>query len=270
MTGVNLEQATGGIAPVLDRLTRLGFGAKGVVTVLVGTLALRYALGAGGAITGQQGAIESVLGEPFGRIILAVLAAGLAGYAIWMFVAAIVDPERKGIRFTGVAERVGFFVTGIGYAVLAYAAVKLMLWRNVGAGMDLDDLTARVLTPRAGRWFVGLVGAIVMAAGVLQLRLGMTGRFRDSLRPGLSRLARVVTTVSGSLGYMTLGILSLIVGYSLVRVAVEYDPSEAGGWDEALWLLSSLGEGRWLLGVVAVGLIMYGVYFVLLVRYREL
>ena len=50
------------------------------------------------------------------------------------------------------------------------------------------------------------------------------------------------------------------MGYSLVQVAVEYDPSEAGGWDEALSLL----------GAVSVGLILYGFYFVLLVRYRTL
>jgi len=258
------------MAPVLDRLTRFGFGAKGAVTVLVGGLALRYALGMGGTITGQRGAIQRVLDEPFGRIILAVLAAGLAGYALWMFVGAIMDPERKGRGLPGIAERIGFFVNGIGYTFLAYATVKLSLRRDDGGGMDLDHLAATVLTPRVGRWLVGLVGAIVMVAGLLQLRLGMTGRFRASLRPGLSTLERVITTVSGSLGYMTLGVLSLIVGYSLVRVAVDYDPSEAGGWGEALWLLSGLWEGRWLLGVAAVGLILYGLYFVLLVRYREL
>jgi hypothetical protein len=71
-------------------------------------------------------------------------------------------------------------------------------------------------------------------------------------------------------GYVTLGCLSLIVGYSLVQVAVDYDPSQAGGWDEALWLLSGLGRGRWLLGVAAAGLSLYGLYFVLLVRYRRL
>jgi hypothetical protein len=270
VTDPQLERAAGGVAPVIDRLTRFGFAAKGVVTVLVGGLALRYALGVGGRITGQRGAIQSVLSQPFGRIILAVLAAGLAGYALWMFVAAFVDPERKGTGFTGVAERIGFFVTGVGHALLAYAAVNLLLRISGGDRMDLDDLAATVLTPRAGRWFVGLVGAIVMTAGVLQLRLGITGRFRRSLRPGLSTLGRVITTVSGSLGYLTLGILSLIVGYSLVQVAVDYDPSEAGGWDEALRLLSGLSEGRWLLGAAAVGLILYGLYFVLLVRYREL
>jgi hypothetical protein len=265
-----LEREGGAVAPVIDRLARFGFGAKGVVTVLVGALALRYALGVGGRITGQQGAIESVLAQPFGRIILAVLAFGLGGYALWMFVAAIIDADRKGAGFQGIAERVGFFVTGIAYALLAYATVKLLLGRGGGGGTGLDELAAAVLTPRVGRWLVGLVGVIVMTAGLLQLRLGFTAGFRDSLRAGMSRLERVVTVATGSIGYLTLGVLSLIVGYSLVQVAVRYDPSEAGGWDEALWLLAGLGEGRWLLGVTSMGLILYGLYSVLLVRYRAL
>ncbi len=72
----------------------------------------------------------------------------------------------------------------------------------------------------------------------------------------LSGVERVVIVVVGSVGYMALGVLSLLVGYTLVQVAVEYDPSAAGGWDEALWLLSGLGEGRWALGAVSAGLIL--------------
>lgn len=270
MTDTQLERVAGGAAPVLGRLTRFGFGAKGLVTVLVGVLALRYALGRGGEITGQEGAVESVLGQPFGRVVLAVLGAGLAAYAGWMFVAALVDPERKGAGFQGIAERVGFFATGVTYALLAWASGKLLLGTDDGGGMDLDDIAASLLTPRAGRVLVGLVGATVMTAGVLQLKLGITGRFRDSLRKDLSRRERILLTVTGALGYVTLGVLSLMVGYSLVQVAVQYDPSEAGGWDQALGLLSRLGEGRRLLGGAAVGLMLYGLYFMLLVKYRKL
>jgi hypothetical protein len=81
---------------------------------------------------------------------------------------------------------------------------------------------------------------------------------------------RAITIVVGALGYVTLGVLSMMVGYSLVEVALRYDPSEAGGWEDALWLLSTVVEGRWLLGLVSAGLIFYGFYFVLLMRYRAL
>ncbi|HWB43516.1 MAG TPA: DUF1206 domain-containing protein [Gemmatimonadales bacterium] len=269
MTGPGLARVAGEAAPVLERLTRLGFLAKGVVTVLVGALALQYALGRGGDLTGPGGAIRAIRDQPFGRVSMLMLIAGLAGYALWMFVAAFVDPERKGTGLAGIAERVGFFFTGIGYALLAYGALALLLGGG-GGGASLDDLAAALLTPRVGRWLVGLVGAIVMTAGLLQIRLGLTAGFRDSFRSELPRLERGAAVVAGVLGYMALGVLSLLVGYSLVRVAVEYDPSAARGWDEALGLLSRLGEGRWALGAAAAGLVLYGLYFVLLVRIRRL
>ena len=270
MTHPDLQRATGPAAPALDVLTRVGFAAKGIVTIVVGVLALRYALRRGGNITGQEGAVEFVLRHPFGRWMLAVLAVGLASYALWMYVAAYVDPERKGERFQAIAERLGFFATGVGYTLLASTTFALLLGRTGEGGLDLQQIVATVLTPHVGRVIVGLAGAIVMTAGVLQLRLGVTRRFQNTLQPGLSTLARILTGASGTLGYVTLGILSLIVGWSLVEVAIEYDPSRADGWREALWLLSGVGRGRWLLGTAAVGLICYGVYFVLQVRYRRL
>ena len=175
MTHPDLQRATGPAAPALDVVTRVGFAAKGIVTILVGVLALRFALRRGGEITGQEGAVELVLGEPLGRLMLAVLAVGLAAYALSMFVAAFVDPERKGESFQGIAERLGFFVTGIGYTLLALTAFKLLLGRRGGGGLDLQHVLATVLTPHVGRALVGLVGLIVMTAGVLQLRLAITG-----------------------------------------------------------------------------------------------
>jgi len=269
-THPDLQRATGSAAPVLDVLTRMGFAAKGLLTMLVGVLALRYAFRRGGGITGQGGAVEWVLRHPFGGWMLAVLAVGLASYALWMFVAAFVDPERKGERFQAVAERLGFFATGVGYVLLASTAFALLLGRRNDGALDLQHFIASVLTPHVGRVLVGLAGLIVMTAGVLQLRLGITGRFRSTLQSGLSPVARVITGGSGSLGYVTLGMLSVIAGWSLIEVAVEYDPSEASGWPEALRLLSSVDHGRWLLAAAAVGLICYGLYFVLQARYRRL
>jgi hypothetical protein len=117
---IGLERVAGPMAPLLDRLTRLGFLAKGSATILVGVLALRHALGHGGRLTGQEGAIRTLLGQPFGKLALLAVVVGLTGYSLWMFLAAFVDPERKGTGLSGIAERIGFFVTGIGYWAVAY------------------------------------------------------------------------------------------------------------------------------------------------------
>jgi hypothetical protein len=270
MSDPQLDHAAGAAAPVIRVLTRLGFAAKGMVTILVGVLALRYALRAGGSITDQEGAVEWVLRHPFGRWILGALAVGLAGYAVWMYVAAVLDPERKGTNFQAIAERLGFFTTGIGYTLLAYTAFTLLLGRRDIGGTDVKHVVAMVLTPHVGRVVVGLAGVIVMIAGVFQLRLGVTGRFRNELGSGLSRLELAAVDVSGRFGYVTLGVLSEMIGWSLVQVAVQYDPSKLDGWRDALWLLSGMGSGRVLLAAAAAGLICYGLFFVLQVRYRRL
>ena len=265
-----LDRAIGDAAPFIDRFARFGFAIKGIVTILIGALALRYALGWGGNVAGPQGALEQLLAEPLGGLLLAVLAAGLGAYAVWMFVEAFADPERKGTNLQGLAERGAFFVTGVGYALLARATINLLLTRSVEQGMGLEELAAAILTPVIGRWAVGIIGAVVMIAGVLQLRLGLVAGFRHILRRDLPAAWRAVTIISGVLGYVTLGVLSLMVGYSLVQVAIRYEPTEAGGWEEALWVLVGLAEGRWLLGLVSIGLICYGFYFVLQMRYRTL
>jgi Domain of Unknown Function (DUF1206) len=270
MSQPELDHAAGPAAPVIRVLTRLGFAAKGLVTILVGTLALRYALRKGGGITDQEGAVEWVLHHALGRWMLGVLAVGLAGYAVWMFVAAVLDPERKGRGFQGIAERLGFLTTGIGYVVLAYTAFALLLGRHDAGGYSVKQIVAMVLTPHLGRAAVGLAGLIVMVAGVFQLRLGITGGFRDLLEPGLSRLELMAVDLSGRLGYLALSLLSLMVGWSLVQVAVQYDPSQVDGWRDALWLLAGMGSGRVLLAAAATGLICYGLFFVLQVRYRKL
>ena len=269
MTEAGLERVAGEAAPVLDRLTRLGFGTKGLLTLIVGVLALRHALGQGGRLTGQEGAIRTLRDQPFGTVALVVLTTGLSAYALWMFASAFVDPQGKGTRVVGIIERAAFFVTGIGYSTLAVGSLNLLL-EHGGPNTDLDHLAARVLTPVFGRWLVGLAGAAVVIAGIFQIRLGVTAGFRRDLRRDLSPWWRRITVASGRVGYVALALLSLLVGSSLVRVALEYDPSEAGGWDEALGMLSRFGEGTWVLGAAAVGLILYGVYFILLVRVRAL
>jgi hypothetical protein len=77
-------------------LARLGYAAKGIVYIIVGMLAFAAARGSGGRTTGTRGALVEIITQPFGEILLAIVALGLVGYVLWRFVQAIVDPEHKG------------------------------------------------------------------------------------------------------------------------------------------------------------------------------
>jgi hypothetical protein len=91
---IDLAEASPGTTRLVTRLGQMGFPAKGVALALVGAL-LVYA-----AITfdpskarGLDGAMRTVLQAPFGRILLTLVALGIAAFGAFCFVRARY-PER--------------------------------------------------------------------------------------------------------------------------------------------------------------------------------
>jgi hypothetical protein len=266
-----LDEVTREAGTAIDRIARLGFAAKGLVAVMIGAMALRLALGRpGGGLAGPSDALRHFLDQRFGWFTLGVLAVGLWSHALWKLIQALLDPERKGSSFTGVAERIAFGFTALGYAVLGFAAAQLLLGQRVGGAGNPDELAAGVLSAPFGRWVTGLVGAVIVISGLLQIRFGVIGGFRHILRlDEMSAAGRLALTLVAGAGYVALGVISAVVGYFLIQVALRYDPRLAGGWREALGFLAGLSYGRWILGLVAAGLFCYGLYFIFLARYRR-
>jgi hypothetical protein len=69
----------------IERLARFGYAAKGIVYILVGFLAFQAAFNWGGRVTGTKGAFFTIASQPFGRVMLFLVAVGLLGYVIWRF-----------------------------------------------------------------------------------------------------------------------------------------------------------------------------------------
>jgi hypothetical protein len=90
-------------------LARRGYAAKGVVYLIIGGIAAKVAIGAGGAVTDQKGALQIILEQPFGlgRILLGVVTIGLFGFALWCFIQAVFDTEGKGTTAKGLIARIG-------------------------------------------------------------------------------------------------------------------------------------------------------------------
>src|SRR2546428_9986780 len=112
------NQALRGLGPWLVLLARVGFAAKGLVYIVIGLIAAGVALGMTRHFADAGGALRILLSEPFGRVLLVAVGAGLLGYAVWQAVAAALDVERRGSRLQGLAGRIGLAVGAFGPCVL--------------------------------------------------------------------------------------------------------------------------------------------------------
>jgi Domain of Unknown Function (DUF1206) len=164
-------------------LARWGYAASGVVSLIVGLLALLAALRAGGRPTDAQGAFETILAQPWGRLLLGAVALGLVGYALWRLVQAIWDPDRHGQGARGLLQRVGYAGSGMLYAGLAISAGQRLLGMRTGQHSDqvAQAWTARLLAHRFGPWLVGAVGCAMLAFAGVQVGLAVTARMPEPL-----------------------------------------------------------------------------------------
>ncbi|MEP7176740.1 MAG: DUF1206 domain-containing protein [Gemmatimonadales bacterium] len=257
--------------PWIERLARAGYIAKGLVYLLIGTLALQAAAGAGGRTTGTSGVFQVLLRQPFGRWILWLVAGGLAGYATWRIVCALIDPESAGRSgWKRIAVRIGFAGSASIHAALAWQAVRLASGQSGGSSEGkTQSHTAQLLDAPFGPWLVGLVALGVAGYGVAQIVRGFRSDAIARMRLGeLGADERRMALRAARAGLISRGVVFELIALFLARAAYQHDPSEAGGVGEALGALSRQPYAPVVLGTVALGLTIYGVYQLVLARYR--
>ena len=254
---------------VMENLMRLGYMARGLVYVVIGMLAVQVALGTGGGFADPQGAIAFMGKTAFGKILLFVILAGLIGYGLWGFVRAITDPLHKGTDAKGIAERVGYALSGISYLFLALATYGLIAGGAPAAsGGTQTSATQRiagtVLAHPMGGWIVGLVAVLVIAVGILQISQGLQRKFDQTFIPyAVNSDKRKWLTRMGQFGTAARGLVFTLTGVFLLLAAYNHDASRAQGIDGVLGALQHQPAGPWLLGVVAIGLIAFGLYSIM-------
>ena len=260
-------------SPAIEGLGRLGFAAYGIVYILVGLLAAMAALGRGGDTTDTYGALSWIVEAPYGRLLLAVIAVGLVGYALWRFIQATLDTEGHGGEAKGMLVRAGYVFRGAVYAGLALSAARLAMGSGTSGSSDgqMQDWTARLLAQPWGAGLLGLVGIGFIGVGLYQLYRAATADFCDDLRlDELNADQRQWVERLGRLGYGARGVVFGIIGGFLLAAARSTQPEEARGLAGALAMLAEQPYGPWLLGIVAVGLIAYGMYKLAEARYRRM
>ena len=270
-----VDQVVREASPWTEALGRFGHAAIGLVYATIGVLAAQAALGRGGGTTDSQGALAWLVQRQYGHALLVALAVGLAGYAAWRAVEAILDTESKGSDAKGIATRLAYAGFGATYAALALSALRLGLQWGDGDGGGGDasaqDWTAWLLSQPFGQVLVVVAGLGVVGVGLFQFYLAYTEKFCDHLRMAeMSRSQQRQVRAVGRVGYAARGVAFAIIGLLLAAAGLHARPEEARGLGGALTTLAEQPFGLWLLGAVAVGLVAYGAFMLVQARYRRI
>ncbi len=248
-------------------LARAGIAAIGVVYAIIGVLALKLALGSGGQTTDQQGALQTVAKQPFGKFLLFVLALGLAGYAIWRLTRAAIGHGQE-IDDDAKARLEGL-ISGLAYALLCVTAVGILVGSG-GGGAGPDKATAGVLGWPGGRFIVIAAGLGILVGAALEAVTGLTRSFlEDSQTSSMGPRVKPAFTVLGMTGHLARAVIFALIAYFAIKAAIDFDPDKAVGLDGALATLAQAAYGPVLLGAVALGLLAFAAYSIVDARFRR-
>lgn len=269
--GGSPDRAPGWVVPVM----RVGYGSRGIVYVAVGVLAL-LAAWHGRPAEGAQGAMEILKQQPWGIPVLIAVAVGMFAYALWRGIDSLMDLENYGTDARGIVARTGMIVTGVIHLGLGLFVLSLLTGGGGGSaegvaqamgadGADAESVTAALLRQPWGRWAVGIAGACTVGAGIYYAYKGWSEKYKEKLHR---------TAVSERLnGVMKFGLYAhalvvSLIGLFLIWAAWTYDPSAAGGLDQAFEVIRGAIFGRLLLAIVALGLVGFAVFCFVEAVYR--
>lgn len=253
----------------MEMLARLGFGARGLVYVVVGGLAALAAIGEGGGTGGSKSALAVLLGQPFGAVIVGALALGLFAFALWRIVDALSDADRHGSDPKGLAVRGGHLLSGAAYFGLALAAIGMAVGRRSGGSEDAAarSWTAWLLAQPFGRWLVAAIALAVIGTGIGYAWRAWRGKVTERL--SLPSAHAGWATAMGRFGFAARGVVFALIGGFLMMAAWRARSGEVKGLGGALELLREQPYGAALLLVVALGLASFGAFGLVQARYRH-
>jgi hypothetical protein len=212
----------------------------------------------------------TILRQPFGQLLLAAIAAGLVGFALWQLTRAIRCRD-EGPPAKRLAKRLMHLGRALFHAALALAAVKLI--RGLGGPGDDDERargwTAYLMSYPFGQLLVGIGGIGVLVYGLYRIRHAWHADLHG--RVGLDRLnprACACLTAVCRFGIFARGVVFTMIGAFLFLAAWHENPAEARGLGGALATLERQPYGPVLLGIAAGGMIAYGAYQLIRAWYR--
>lgn len=276
-----------------DHAARAGLIAYGVVHLLIGVLAVQLAFGDRSDSPDATGALQALAGEPFGEVMLWVVALGLLLLVAWQALEAAVGYHDED-GFERLRHRVASGAKALIYAFLGITGIRIALSGSSSGGSSsggsgggsggkgsggggsgsgdsgTDTMTATLMDAPGGQLLVGAVGLTIIAFGGYLVVRGWSDKIPDDLDArGSSGTSGSIAVAIGRIGYTAKGIAFGIVGVLFIQAAIEHEAKESGGLDQALREVLDQPFGPLLLCLIGAGIAAYGVFAFAQARYLD-
>jgi hypothetical protein len=172
---------------------------------------------------------------------------------------------------TELKDRVANAAGGVVYVGFAAVAIRVLAGSGGNSSAEPREATSGVLGWPGGPVIVGIAGAGLMAISLYQLY--------DAFRGGFATEAKIermgsdehnLYLVLGRIGLSARALVFSLMGYFVLRAAIDYNPSQSIGIDGALARLHHRPWGAELVGLVAAGLLVFAAFSVMEARHRRL
>lgn len=250
----------------IEWAARAGYVARGSVYLIIGYFAAKAAVSTGRAM-GSKDAVAFVFGSVGGIVLLVVLVAALAAFALWRMMQASFDFDRHGSGAKGIAVRAGLVASGLSYGALAVFAG--MLAAGVGSGGDglFGDAIAKAYAAGYGQVLTYVIAAVLAGAGAAHVAKGVNAGFEKYMAiPSDKAWLKPVCQV----GLVARGLTFLLLAALIFTGAASYAEGEAPGLGTALEAMAGWSFGWAFLAATGLGLFAFGIYALAQARYRRI
>lgn len=256
------------VRPWVARVVRLGYLAKGVIYSLIGVLALRLALGwSGGRLTDPSGVLRTLLSQPFGPIMLAVIGFGIVGYSAYYIVEAAAGWRHHGGGRRGWTDRGLTMIKAAVYGAIGVQALLVVFFDRLPTD-HTEQGAGTVMRLPLGPWLLIAIGIGVVLYGISQFRMAWRGGVDEDI--DVARVRREASWILplGRFGIAARSVILVLMGATFARSGWRERASDADGYREALRTIASFEP--WLLTAIGAGLLAFGLYQLCHARYARL
>lgn len=236
---------------------RLGYGARGVVYLLLAFFTLSAALTTGGGGDAED-AVRFITQSTASAILTPLLIISLAGYCTWRIVQAVFDTDDHGLMPKGLAVRAGLLGSAATYGFLLLYTFSLWWGANLSSGDGSGDGFAGTAAGFIGAGPVSLIlGSIFVIVGSAHIWKAVRRKYRAHIEASEAIMRWIDVAAIG--GLCARGMIFLIIAFLLFRHGLAGEQGQASLTD-ALGFIAGLPFGAWLLGATGAGFFLFSVY----------